>query len=599
MVLDEWERVVEGLEYAFQPIVNSWTGTCHGYEALLRGTDRAGFETIHAFFEQAYRDLALYRVDSLLRRKACVTFAAIPHHRNVKLFYNLDPRVLEMPDYSTGNTTDMLRELSISPSTLCFEISEQHEIRSYELTTQVLGQYRDQYYRIGLDDYGSGFSGLQLLYHCEPDFIKMDRFFIEGIGEDPRKRLFVSNVVNTAHLLGSTVIAEGVETEREFLACREIGCDFVQGYLVAAPTTDLGELVPTYEHIAELGRRLRRRRREHRTVLRSLAREVESVNLYGDMSQVLDALRRSEGVRAVIVVNDLDEPVGIVRERDVRPYLHSPYGWAVLTGAGKHTLLRESVSPVPIVDVSSPVESVVQAYSLNADFEEGVVLVDNGVYCGFLTAGDLLRAANEESVAVARDQNPLTHLPGNTLVAEHIDDCLESQDDAFCLVYFDFDNFKPFNDRYGFRRGDRAIQMFADILRAASTVDNFFCGHLGGDDFFAGFRVGERSFEDTERIIASIAEKFAGDVVSLYAPDDRRRGLMDGVGRDGIRREYPLLTVTSAALRLPVGRGHMTPDRVSAKLARLKSDAKRTPGCLLSATVDTTSRLESSHTLHR
>ena len=57
-------------------------------------------------------------------------------------------------------------------------------------------------------------------------------------------------------------------------------------------------------------------------------------------------------------------------------------------------------------------------------------------------------------------------------------------------AYFDFDNFKPYNDRYGFRQGDRTILLFSDILKKTSGANKFFAGHIGGDDFFAGFRIG-------------------------------------------------------------------------------------------------------------
>jgi len=63
-------------------------------------------------------------------------------------------------------------------------------------------------------------------------------------------------------------------------------------------------------------------------------------------------------------------------------------------------------------------------------------------------------------------------------------------ENACVLVYFDFDNFKPYNDRYGFRQGDRTILLFSDILKKTSGANKFFAGHIGGDDFFAGFRIG-------------------------------------------------------------------------------------------------------------
>jgi len=537
-------------------------------------------------------------VDTLLRHKACAKFASIPHHQRTKLFFNLDSRVLDMPDYSTGNTAAMLARLSLSPSAVCFEISERHEVTSLQRAMEVLKRYKGQLHRIAIDDYGSGYSGLQLLYHCEPDFIKIDRFFIEGIADDARKRLFVSNVVSTAHMLGISVVGEGVETERELLACREIGCDLLQGYLIAMPLTDVDQLKPVYGEVAELGKRERRRRAQPSCVLEAAARDLEPVSVNASMQQVLDAFRATGDVRLVVVVNELREPVGIIRESDVRRYLYNPYGWALLTGPSHDNIWGEFVTPCPKAETTCPIERIVETYSLDDDSHDGVMLTDNGVYVGFLTASDLLKVVSDANLALARDQNPLTRLPGNTMISDFMAEAVEDDSEAYCLAHLDFDNFKPFNDRYGFRRGDRAIQMFADILRTAAGIDSFFAGHLGGDDFFAGFRIGDRSFAVAEQILAAVVGKFRDDVVALYSAEDRKRGFIVVPGRDGIVRDYPLLTVTAAVLRLPVGRPAFAPDQAAAVLADIKLEAKKRPGEMtavnLTDTIRTAVRAEAS-----
>ena len=96
----------------------------------------------------------------------------------MKLFYNIDNRVLEMPDYNHGNTEKFLKENNLFPPNFCIELSEQHEFSSYNHTHQILRDYKEQNYRIAIDDFGTGYSGLTLLYHCEPDYIKIDRFFL-------------------------------------------------------------------------------------------------------------------------------------------------------------------------------------------------------------------------------------------------------------------------------------------------------------------------------------------------------------------------------------------------------------------------------------
>ena len=105
---------------------------------------------------------------------------------------------------------------------------------------------------------------------------------------------------------------------------------------------------------------------------------------------------------------------------------------------------------------------------------------------------------------MARDQNPLTKLPGNNSIGDHISASLEAQHPGrHTFVYFDFNDFKPFNDHYGFRQGDRAILLFAEIMQR--NLPGTFIGHIGGDDFFAAFE--GKSLIDVQAIVATILRR--------------------------------------------------------------------------------------------
>jgi EAL domain-containing protein (putative c-di-GMP-specific phosphodiesterase class I) len=109
-------------------------------------------------------------------------------------------------------------------------------------SSQILEELRGLGVRTAIDDFGVGFSQLRVLCDHSVDYVKIDGHFIRGMAESHRKRLFAGTVTKLAHELGSCVVAEGVETEVDFLSCREAGCDLVQGYFVARPTTDMREL---------------------------------------------------------------------------------------------------------------------------------------------------------------------------------------------------------------------------------------------------------------------------------------------------------------------------------------------------------------------
>src|SRR3546814_8596416 len=85
---------------------------------------------------------------------------------------------------------------------------------------------------LALDDFCQGYSRLRLLHEHQPDYVKIDRYFISGISAEPKKRLFLSRIVDVMHVLGICMIAEGVETEAEFRTCKDLGFDLAQGFLV-------------------------------------------------------------------------------------------------------------------------------------------------------------------------------------------------------------------------------------------------------------------------------------------------------------------------------------------------------------------------------
>ena len=201
----------------------------------------------------------------------------------------------------------------------------------------------------------------------------------------------------------------------------------------------------------------------------------------------------------------------------------------------------------------------------------GVILTRDSRYAGLLPAAELLSLVAERELTEARDQNPLTRLPGNLRVAEVIAQRMAETSRARVFTYFDFDDFKPFNDHYGFRLGDRVIQLFADILRSVFGRSASFVGHLGGDDFFA--------FDYAESIglalgpVNEASERFRREAASFYTPEDRNRGWILGRDRSGIEREMPLIGV-SAAVVLSAEGFSLDAESLSDIFASLKKEAK-------------------------
>lgn len=585
----QWKGFVAAFDYAFQPIVNIHTGVCYGFEALLRNYEQAGFQSIQDVFDRASRENMLFPLDLQLRVRALEKFTQLEFHEKTKLFYNIDNRVLVMPDYSPAKILVTMEKFHLTPGTFCFEVSERHDFETFLLhdfrnldeIKNTLNFYRQGFYKIAIDDFGSGLSGLQFLYHSEPDYIKIDRFFINGIESDARKRLFVSTVLNMAHVLGIIVIAEGVETEEEFYACKEIGCDFIQGFLVQRPSTDLSNLLDCYPCILTLNGKNRREPGSDQKLIHPHIQCIDSIPLYTeqhaftDMGTVFETFRKHKVNTFFPITNGNGEPIGIIRERDLKEYVYSPYGKDILMNKSCGNILN-FITHLPISEINTRVEKILELFAID-EKSEGILLTENGRYIGFLSASALIKLINDKNIAEARDQNPLTRLPGNTLINQYISEALAAHDIPHIFAYFDFDNFKPFNDTFGFRQGDRAILMFADILKEFSNTTKVFIGHIGGDDFFAAFAL---TGMDADRVYAAIHDiiaRFSSDVLSLYSPEDRERGYYTSTDRDGNERNFSLIGVSAGVLTIPPGKRDYSMEDMFAFLAGLKKRAKQSP----------------------
>lgn len=143
------------------------------------------------------------------------------------------------------------------------------------------------------------------------------------------------------------------------------------------------------------------------------------------------------------------------------------------------------------------------------------------------------------------DANPLTRLPGNTSIIHYIQDNIEKKRD-FALGYVDLDNFKAFNDKYGFSRGDEALMMAARVVvnTIRSRPDPLsFVGHVGGDDFVFGLPV-----ELAEDACKEIVRNFDAIVPHFYDDDDRIRGSIVSKNRKGETETFPLMAVSIAVV---------------------------------------------------
>ncbi|WP_148259226.1 bifunctional diguanylate cyclase/phosphodiesterase [Polymorphum gilvum] len=570
------------LDYALQPIVDTHTGDVYGYEALLRNVDQLDCATPGAVFDLAHDLGCLAPLELLLRRMAIEKYAGIRERKATRLFLNVDLRLLETPGFLLQDTATLLSQHRLAPSSVCLEISETNDTSTLSRLGDFVGKARALDFAIAIDDFGKGYSQLKSLYDIEPDILKVDRFFVQAIQNDARKRLLVTSMVDLAHVLGMRVVAEGVETEAELAVCRQIGCDLFQGYLVSRPFTCLDEARPRYEQFAATQASHHRSLKSDEQLIRREIRPLVALRDTARMDDVLALLRAGRAHPFIPVINAAGEPRGLIQESDIKNLIYLPFGQDLLRNKSVNNQLRNFLHRCPVADLHSRLDHLIGMTATDDDKTAGVIITKNGKYYGFLTTSSLLKIANEIRMRAAEDQNPLTKLPGNLSVTAFVfeEASASAADRSFC--YIDLDNFKPFNDTYGFRTGDRALLLFSELIKRLAGPSRAFAGHVGGDDFFIGLK--NRDVAAVVQMMAGLRDEFRHQAESFYDAEHRETGFITARDRSGLERRFPLLSCSVAILHLPQGVAIENHDLLVRQIARLKTDAKAAPDGVIAAT---------------
>ena len=226
------------LRMAFQPIVDTVTGTVHAYEALVRGADGRGASEMLATLDDDNR----YAFDQQCRVAAIEqAVQAGILDTDARLSINFMPNAVYSPVACIQLTLQTAAACGFPTDRLNFEFTENEEL-DVAHTTNIIDTYRRMGFTTALDDFGAGHSGLALLARFTPDTIKLDRELVRDIDTSMPRRLIVESVLRMAAGLGIGVVAEGIETRGEFDALRALGVRYMQGYWLARPA--LGALPP-------------------------------------------------------------------------------------------------------------------------------------------------------------------------------------------------------------------------------------------------------------------------------------------------------------------------------------------------------------------
>ena len=398
-----------GLHSLFQPIVCLSEKRVIGYEALTRGPSNSPLHSPLALFAVARQAGRLSELEIACRESACRRFnkQQLPG----KLFLNVSPESLLEAAHQPGRTLQLLQDFAILPSQVVIELTEQTPTDDFQLLQTALHHYRAMGFSIALDDLGAGYSSLRLWSELRPDYVKIDRHFIDGIHQDALKREFVGSILQIAKASRAQVIAEGIELVEELAVLTEMGVDLVQGYLLCRPQEqpprDARTMLPKHEsNTVAL--------HDEGCDLSALLNEQPAVARDTPTATVLEAFRRQANLNSLAVLDAQGRPCGIVHRHSLSDALLKPFATDLFARKPISRLMSDDFLAVEMSQSLQQVSRLITSRARQR-IEEDFIITLNGGYLGLGRVIDVLKLITELKIQQARYANPLTLLPGNAL----------------------------------------------------------------------------------------------------------------------------------------------------------------------------------------
>jgi diguanylate cyclase (GGDEF)-like protein len=554
----------------FQPIVSLNDGSIHSHEALIRGPKDTSFHTPDVLLAAAAHENLNFEFENY-----CVTVQMIRWgelSESGRLFVNISAEVLVQVLKHCGRDAllELIGEFGVLPRMLVLEITEYERVADMDCLANVVSEIRSAGVSLALDDFGDGRSSLRLWSQLKPEYVKIDKYFTKNISQHADKLKTIQALQQIAATFDSALVAEGIETEADLRVLRDLGITYGQGYLLGRPAPLPREQVEAQAIDVMRDRRVSvfpelRRASSAGALSRLAVLEAPSVN-FATTNEELAKLFLSDSKLHAVAILDGSRAIGIINRSQFMNEFSKLYYREVW--GRKSCLVHANLAP-RLIERNHNVDDLVGILTSDDQryLTDGFIVTDNGRYIGLGTGEQLVRSVTETRIEAARHANPLTFLPGNIPISQHIERLLNSGTE-FVACYADLNNFKPFNDQYGYWRGDEMIRLVARVTLAHCDPQRDFIGHVGGDDFILLYQSADWQ-DQCQKIIA----EFAKLAIGLFDESARQAGGIQTDDRYGVPRFFPLTTLSIGAVKIQRDE-FATAEQVASVAARAKHDAK-------------------------
>lgn len=272
-----------------------------------------------------------------------------------------------------------------------------------------------------------------------------------------------------------------------------------------------------------------------------IAEKVPIIHPKTKCSYVYDLFEEHPEIKGVIIAHQ-NKPVGLVMKDHFFEILSKKYGLDLFMKREIELIMDKQPLYVDyslnIVEVSTLAMQRTEKHM----YDYVIVTLHEQVY-GIISIKNLLLHFAEVKVDMARDLSPLTGLPGNYVIQQQLEKILTME--PFSILYLDLDQFKPYNDTYGFHKGDELLRDTANLLKLVSndSLHPDFVGHIGGDDFIIIL-----STYNYSSLCESIIQEFDRMIEQFYLPEDFKRGYVYAQNRQGQYENIPLVGISIAVI---------------------------------------------------
>ena len=559
-----------GLHPVYQPIARLTDGGVFAHEALIRGPEKSHLHMPTALLKAATAEDLEFQFESACVVSATSRWGEVQNPG--RLFVNISASVLVKVWRVCGvePLLDLFKSMAVLPRMLVLEITEHERVADMDRLARVVEAVRMTGVSLALDDFGDGRSSLRLWSQLKPEFVKIDKYFTKDISQHADKLKTIQALQQIAAIFDTALIAEGIETQDDLRVLRDIGIRYGQGYLLGRPARQAVEHIDRDAQDILLDSRVavlpeRASAPQSGQWLRMAIIDAPVVTEATTSNELARIFMERRELHAIAVVRD-GRPVAIINRllfmnEYSRLYYREVWG-------RKSCMMHANMEP-RIIEREHKIDELIGVLTSEDQryLADGFIVTENGRYMGLGSGDQLVRSVTEMRVEAARHANPLTFLPGNQPISQHIERLLGNQAE-FVACYADLNNFKPFNDQYGYWRGDEMIRLLAKVLLSNCDAQRDFVGHVGGDDFVVLFQSADWHAR-CERIII----EFGRNALGLFDAEAREAGGIHAEDRHGIPRFFPCTSLSIGAVMVRV-RSYERAEDVASAAAMAKHHAK-------------------------